>query len=104
MIYCNMIFNAFIFFSGSQFTWNFAAMGAMSFLQLGRIVALTLLQGGPGFPMFDAPIAEYVLRGEISHLLPSHFTLKKTQDLVRGVIILILNRYRVSQKIVVCST
>ena len=40
----------------------------MDFLQLGRLVALTIMQCDPGLPVFDSPVAECILSESINHL------------------------------------
>ena len=45
----------------------------MDYLQLGRLVAITVIQGGPGLPLFDPPVAEYILTGRMLNLAVKDF-------------------------------
>ena len=64
-----------------KFTNNNDALHQMDFLQLGRLVAITILQGGPGIPLFDTPVVDYIITGRISTLSVTDFP-KEHQDLV----------------------
>ena len=48
----------------------------MDYLHLGRIVAVTLLQGGPGLPVLQPPVAEYILTGRITNLTEHDFPIE----------------------------
>ena len=69
---------------GNTFSNNAMALDNMDFLHLGRLVALTILQCGPGLPVFDSPVAEYILSGRIENLDHTDFP-TKYQSLVEQV-------------------
>ena len=50
----------------------------MQYLHLGRLLALTVLQGGSEIPAFEKPLAQYKLTGSIQEQLGE-------QDLVKQV-------------------
>lgn len=58
---------------------NLDALGRYDYLQLGRLVALTLLQGGPGLPLFEPPVAQYILTGKITNLQKNNFPVDQQQ-------------------------
>ena len=54
-------------------SFDLQALESMDYLHLGRLVALTILQGGPGLPLFDTPIANYILSGQTLNLKHTDF-------------------------------
>ena len=54
-------------------------MDRYDYLQLGRLVALTLLQGGPGLPVFEPSVAQYILTGKITNLQKENFPIDQQQ-------------------------
>ena len=52
---------------------NYNGFNAMDYLYLGRIVALTLLQGGHGLPVFSEATARYILTSKFMDLRPEDF-------------------------------
>jgi hypothetical protein len=60
-------------FADGHLTSNIDALENQDFLHLGRLVALTLLQGGPGLPIFNHHLAEYILTGKVTSLTVEDF-------------------------------
>ena len=60
---------------------NHNGFNAMDYLYLGRIVALTLMQGGPGLPVFSEATAHYILTSKFQDLRPEDFPEKEREQI-----------------------
>jgi len=59
--------------AGHRLSCNLGAIDAADYVSLGRLVAVTILQGGPGLPVFEPPVAEYILTGRVLSLEAHYF-------------------------------
>lgn len=62
-----------LLFSGQGLSNNLDALDRHDYLYLGRLVAITLLQGGAGLPVFSRPMASYILTGKTNPLKAEDF-------------------------------
>ena len=58
---------------GTRLSCKPAQLASYDYVQLGRLVALTLLQGGSGLPVFSPPVAQYLLTGQVTTVTPAEF-------------------------------
>ena len=86
-----------------MFTNNLEAIDRMDYVHLGRLVVITLLQGGAGLPLLTPPLAEYILMGRINCLTPEDFPPKK-RCLIKQVLILLIWLQIVVNKLGNCSS